>query len=161
MWSFACCEMKYDGQNSLSLAVVQYNNDQISPSFEWKKNRKNKSIEPRSYVQTNKGGVAAWADVPKGTLGNLTPADRHGSVQVRAGAPPVYHPPLLNHNKYSKQIKNESTKISNSLLLSFLFLSTLQNLHFYSIKLFYDTVLIPSQSHIIHSFMPHYHIHTY
>ena len=34
--------------------------------------------------QTNKGGVAAWADVPKGTLGNLTPADRHGSVQVRS-----------------------------------------------------------------------------
>ncbi|XP_053697022.1 casein kinase I isoform X4 [Sabethes cyaneus] len=35
--------------------------------------------------QTNsKGGVAAWPDVPKqtGTLGNLTPADRHGSVQV-------------------------------------------------------------------------------
>lgn len=37
-------------------------------------------------VQTNaKGGVAAWSDVPKqgNTLGNLTPADRHGSVQVR------------------------------------------------------------------------------
>lgn len=34
--------------------------------------------------QTSKGGVAAWPDVPKqGTLGNLTPADRHGSVQVR------------------------------------------------------------------------------
>lgn len=35
--------------------------------------------------QTNaKGGVAAWPDVPKpgATLGNLTPADRHGSVQV-------------------------------------------------------------------------------
>ncbi|CAO1421841.1 unnamed protein product [Diamesa serratosioi] len=33
--------------------------------------------------KTNKGGVAAWPDVPKqGTLGNLTPADRHGSVQV-------------------------------------------------------------------------------
>lgn len=35
--------------------------------------------------QTNaKGGVAAWPDVPKPgvTLGNLTPADRHGSVQV-------------------------------------------------------------------------------
>ncbi|XP_062564261.1 casein kinase I isoform X5 [Armigeres subalbatus] len=32
----------------------------------------------------SKGGVAAWPDVPKqtGTLGNLTPADRHGSVQV-------------------------------------------------------------------------------
>ncbi|XP_059218319.1 casein kinase I isoform X14 [Stomoxys calcitrans] len=31
-----------------------------------------------------KGGVAAWPDVPKpgATLGNLTPADRHGSVQV-------------------------------------------------------------------------------
>ncbi|XP_055904726.1 casein kinase I isoform X4 [Eupeodes corollae] len=36
-------------------------------------------------VETNaKGGVAAWPDVPKpgATLGNLTPADRHGSVQV-------------------------------------------------------------------------------
>ncbi|XP_063696173.1 casein kinase I isoform X3 [Culicoides brevitarsis] len=36
-------------------------------------------------VETNaKGGVAAWSDVPKqgNTLGNLTPADRHGSVQV-------------------------------------------------------------------------------
>ncbi|XP_070063409.1 casein kinase I isoform X5 [Drosophila virilis] len=36
-------------------------------------------------LQTNaKGGVAAWPDVPKpgATLGNLTPADRHGSVQV-------------------------------------------------------------------------------
>lgn len=32
-----------------------------------------------------KGGVAAWPDVQKSgaTLGNLTPADRHGSVQVR------------------------------------------------------------------------------
>lgn len=32
-----------------------------------------------------KGGVAAWSDVQKSgaTLGNLTPADRHGSVQVR------------------------------------------------------------------------------
>ncbi|XP_055706026.1 casein kinase I isoform X4 [Phlebotomus papatasi] len=31
-----------------------------------------------------KGNVAAWTDVPKTgvTLGNLTPADRHGSVQV-------------------------------------------------------------------------------
>lgn len=31
-----------------------------------------------------KGGVAAWPDVQKSgaTLGNLTPADRHGSVQV-------------------------------------------------------------------------------
>lgn len=40
--------------------------------------------------QTNsKGGVAAWPDVPKqtGTLGNLTPADRHGSVQVRVFQP--------------------------------------------------------------------------
>ncbi|XP_017111126.1 casein kinase I isoform X4 [Drosophila elegans] len=36
-------------------------------------------------AKTNaKGGVAAWPDVPKpgATLGNLTPADRHGSVQV-------------------------------------------------------------------------------
>ncbi|XP_036673793.1 casein kinase I isoform X16 [Drosophila suzukii] len=36
-------------------------------------------------AKTNaKGGVAAWPDVPKSgaTLGNLTPADRHGSVQV-------------------------------------------------------------------------------
>ncbi|XP_049304853.1 casein kinase I isoform X19 [Bactrocera dorsalis] len=36
-------------------------------------------------LETNaKGGVAAWPDVPKpgATLGNLTPADRHGSVQV-------------------------------------------------------------------------------
>ncbi|XP_017062479.1 casein kinase I isoform X4 [Drosophila ficusphila] len=36
-------------------------------------------------TKTNaKGGVAAWPDVPKpgATLGNLTPADRHGSVQV-------------------------------------------------------------------------------
>ncbi|XP_070136912.1 casein kinase I isoform X4 [Drosophila bipectinata] len=34
--------------------------------------------------QNAKGGVAAWPDVPKpgATLGNLTPADRHGSVQV-------------------------------------------------------------------------------
>nr|NP_001369019.1 gilgamesh, isoform O [Drosophila melanogaster]QJC18469.1 gilgamesh, isoform O [Drosophila melanogaster] len=35
-------------------------------------------------AKTNaKGGVAAWPDVPKpgATLGNLTPADRHGSVQ--------------------------------------------------------------------------------
>ncbi|EAT44236.1 AAEL004351-PC [Aedes aegypti] len=40
---------------------------------------------PVNKQQTNsKGGVAAWPDVPKqtGTLGNLTPADRHGSVQV-------------------------------------------------------------------------------
>lgn len=31
-----------------------------------------------------KGGIAAWPDVQKSgaTLGNLTPADRHGSVQV-------------------------------------------------------------------------------
>lgn len=57
----------------------------------------------------NKGGVAAWADVPKGTLGNLTPADRHGSVQVRAGAPPVYHPPLLLKKCYPiQQTKNEN-----------------------------------------------------
>lgn len=37
-------------------------------------------------AQTNaKSGVAAWPDVQKSgaTLGNLTPADRHGSVQVR------------------------------------------------------------------------------
>lgn len=37
-------------------------------------------------IQTNKGGVA-WPDVPasKGTLGNLTPAERlGGSVQVRS-----------------------------------------------------------------------------
>ncbi|XP_037923739.1 casein kinase I isoform X13 [Hermetia illucens] len=36
-------------------------------------------------LETNaKGAVAAWPDVPKpgATLGNLTPADRHGSVQV-------------------------------------------------------------------------------
>ncbi|CAD7093663.1 unnamed protein product [Hermetia illucens] len=36
-------------------------------------------------AKTNaKGAVAAWPDVPKpgATLGNLTPADRHGSVQV-------------------------------------------------------------------------------
>ncbi|XP_030571747.1 casein kinase I isoform X1 [Drosophila novamexicana] len=43
--------------------------------------------ENEEYIilQTNaKGGVAAWPDVPKpgATLGNLTPADRHGSVQV-------------------------------------------------------------------------------
>ncbi|XP_037707398.1 casein kinase I isoform X10 [Drosophila subpulchrella] len=43
--------------------------------------------ENEEYIilQTNaKGGVAAWPDVPKSgaTLGNLTPADRHGSVQV-------------------------------------------------------------------------------
>lgn len=33
-----------------------------------------------------KGNVAAWSDMPKPgvALGNLTPADRHGSVQVRA-----------------------------------------------------------------------------
>lgn len=40
---------------------------------------------PHTHPQTNaKGGVAAWPDVPKpgATLGNLTPADRHGSVQV-------------------------------------------------------------------------------
>uniref|UniRef100_A0A182TBT0 Casein kinase 1 gamma C-terminal domain-containing protein n=1 Tax=Anopheles maculatus TaxID=74869 RepID=A0A182TBT0_9DIPT len=40
--------------------------------------------ETIQIVETNsKGGVAAWPDVPKqtGTLGNLTPADRHGSVQ--------------------------------------------------------------------------------
>uniref|UniRef100_A0A336MR70 CSON004628 protein n=1 Tax=Culicoides sonorensis TaxID=179676 RepID=A0A336MR70_CULSO len=39
----------------------------------------------QSTNRTNaKGGVAAWSDVPKqgNTLGNLTPADRHGSVQV-------------------------------------------------------------------------------
>lgn len=38
-------------------------------------------------VKTNaKGNVAAWSDMPKPgvVLGNLTPADRHGSVQVRA-----------------------------------------------------------------------------
>ncbi|CRL07157.1 CLUMA_CG020148, isoform C [Clunio marinus] len=35
-------------------------------------------------TKTSKGGgVAAWPDLPKqGNLGNLTPADRHGSVQV-------------------------------------------------------------------------------
>jgi casein kinase 1 gamma len=36
-------------------------------------------------AKTNaKSGVAAWPDVQKSgaTLGNLTPADRHGSVQV-------------------------------------------------------------------------------
>lgn len=35
-------------------------------------------------TNTNKGGVSAWPDAPKqgATLGNLTPADRHGSVQV-------------------------------------------------------------------------------
>ncbi|EDS32121.1 casein kinase [Culex quinquefasciatus] len=43
------------------------------------------TLEIMAQQQTNsKGGVAAWPDVPKqtGTLGNLTPADRHGSVQV-------------------------------------------------------------------------------
>uniref|UniRef100_A0A1B0DD31 Casein kinase 1 gamma C-terminal domain-containing protein n=1 Tax=Phlebotomus papatasi TaxID=29031 RepID=A0A1B0DD31_PHLPP len=35
------------------------------------------------HTPVNKGNVAAWTDVPKTgvTLGNLTPADRHGSVQ--------------------------------------------------------------------------------
>uniref|UniRef100_A0A182F828 non-specific serine/threonine protein kinase n=1 Tax=Anopheles albimanus TaxID=7167 RepID=A0A182F828_ANOAL len=39
---------------------------------------------PANKQTNSKGGVAAWPDVPKqtGTLGNLTPADRHGSVQV-------------------------------------------------------------------------------
>ncbi|XP_063696178.1 casein kinase I isoform X7 [Culicoides brevitarsis] len=45
-------------------------------------------VSPNRHQSTNrtnaKGGVAAWSDVPKqgNTLGNLTPADRHGSVQV-------------------------------------------------------------------------------
>lgn len=61
-----------------------------------------KNQSNRSYAQTNKGGVAAWADVPKGTLGNLTPADRHGSVQVRAGASPVNHPQKPTTKKYQE-----------------------------------------------------------
>lgn len=47
--------------------------------------KRNEPIESPTHPQTNaKGGVAAWPDVPKpgATLGNLTPADRHGSVQV-------------------------------------------------------------------------------
>ncbi|XP_044571559.1 casein kinase I isoform X9 [Drosophila ananassae] len=44
-------------------------------------------VENEEFIilqQNAKGGVAAWPDVPKpgATLGNLTPADRHGSVQV-------------------------------------------------------------------------------
>ncbi|XP_017847088.1 casein kinase I isoform X4 [Drosophila busckii] len=42
-------------------------------------------IDEYIMLQTNaKGGVAAWPEVPKpgATHGNLTPADRHGSVQV-------------------------------------------------------------------------------
>lgn len=46
------------------------------------------NLNPK-IAQTNKG-VAAWPDVPKGTLGNLTPADRHGSVQVRVGVFPNF-----------------------------------------------------------------------
>lgn len=46
-------------------------------------------------AQTNKG-VAAWPDVPKGTLGNLTPADRHGSVQVRVGVFPKFSVSLFS-----------------------------------------------------------------
>ncbi|XP_055378027.1 casein kinase I isoform X17 [Condylostylus longicornis] len=40
--------------------------------------------EIRSFKANTKQGVSAWPDVPKqgATLGNLTPADRHGSVQV-------------------------------------------------------------------------------
>ncbi|XP_055378017.1 casein kinase I isoform X7 [Condylostylus longicornis] len=43
----------------------------------------NKDRHPTSKANT-KQGVSAWPDVPKqgATLGNLTPADRHGSVQV-------------------------------------------------------------------------------
>lgn len=42
------------------------------------------NLVPKQKTNT-KGGVAAWPDVQKSgpTLGNLTPADRHGSVQVR------------------------------------------------------------------------------
>lgn len=50
-----------------------------------KKKQKTKQITNIPNQKTNaKGGVAAWPDVQKtgATLGNLTPADRHGSVQV-------------------------------------------------------------------------------
>lgn len=51
-----------------------------------KSNRHNiKNQKPKPQKTNAKGGVAAWPDVQKSgtTLGNLTPADRHGSVQVR------------------------------------------------------------------------------
>lgn len=47
--------------------------------------KQNKNQKTFENPKTNaKGGVAAWPDVQKSsaTLGNLTPADRHGSVQV-------------------------------------------------------------------------------
>uniref|UniRef100_A0A1A9Z9U3 Uncharacterized protein n=1 Tax=Glossina pallidipes TaxID=7398 RepID=A0A1A9Z9U3_GLOPL len=46
-------------------------------------------------VTNAKGGVAAWPDVPKpgATLGNLTPADRHGSVQYASN---LSFPPFTN-----------------------------------------------------------------
>lgn len=74
-------DMKYSIQmNRLKLELACASNNQMN---EWstvlfRKTKRNKQ-------KTNaKGGVAAWPDVQKSgaTLGNLTPADRHGSVQV-------------------------------------------------------------------------------
>ncbi|XP_037897894.1 casein kinase I isoform X23 [Glossina fuscipes] len=53
--------------------------------FDYEDDDDNDDDDEYLILETNaKGGVAAWPDVPKpgATLGNLTPADRHGSVQV-------------------------------------------------------------------------------
>lgn len=94
MWiTFYCFVIIWMINRSTSITLAHVSYDFWLPLINWNEPKRKCLLQPMKNImkidaipetQTNKGGVAAWADVPKGTLGNLTPADRHGSVQVRS-----------------------------------------------------------------------------